>query len=171
MFFNGFHHYSHYIDYFSMNCVPQLAKKGGSVVVSDSPVPVAKIDTACKSNISIFTKKITKILVLTWEISRLNDFILIFHVLSSSTVRTTPFFSISCLLYMCFRRLSLLIQTKVYLSASFVCNWRFSFFCEILLHKYHIDGKHVRVYHSRICQQTSFLAMAISKYGHWRGGA
>jgi hypothetical protein len=38
-------------------------------------------------------------------------------------------------------------------------------FCEILLHKYHIDGKHVRVYHSRICQQTSFLAMAISKYG------
>jgi hypothetical protein len=47
----------------------------------------------------------------------------------------------------------------------------FSFFCEILLHRYHIDGKHVRVYHSRICQQTSFLAMAISKYGHWRGGA
>jgi uncharacterized protein (DUF1684 family) len=27
------------------------------VVVSDSPVPVAKIDTACKSNISIFKKK------------------------------------------------------------------------------------------------------------------
>jgi hypothetical protein len=46
----------------------------------------------------------------------------------------------------------------------------FSFFCEILLHKYHIDGKHVRVYHSGICQQTSFFAMAISKYGHWRGG-
>jgi hypothetical protein len=42
----------------------------------------------------------------------------------------------------------------------------FSFFCEILLHKYHIDSKQVRVYHSRICQQTSFLAMAISKYGH-----
>jgi hypothetical protein len=36
----------------------------------------------------------------------------------------------------------------------------FSFFCEILLHKYHIDSKQVRVYHSRICQQTSFLAMA-----------
>jgi hypothetical protein len=30
------------------------------VVVSDSPVPVAKIDTACKSNISILKKKITK---------------------------------------------------------------------------------------------------------------
>jgi hypothetical protein len=29
-----------------MNCVSQLAKK--EVVVSDSPVPVAKIDTACK---------------------------------------------------------------------------------------------------------------------------
>jgi hypothetical protein len=28
-FFNGFHHYSHYIDYFSINCVPQLVKKGG----------------------------------------------------------------------------------------------------------------------------------------------
>jgi hypothetical protein len=39
------------------------------------------------------------------------------------------------------------------------------------LHKYHIDSKKVRVYHSRICQQTSFLAMAISKYEHWRGGA
>jgi uncharacterized protein (DUF1684 family) len=46
-----------------MNCVPQLAKTG--VVVSDSPVPVAKIDTACKSNISIFRKKNTKMLVLT----------------------------------------------------------------------------------------------------------
>jgi hypothetical protein len=34
--FNGFHHYSPYIDYFSINCVPQLAKKG--VVVTDSPV-------------------------------------------------------------------------------------------------------------------------------------
>jgi hypothetical protein len=44
-----------------MNCVPQLAK----MVVSDSPVPVAKIDTACKSNISIFTRRITKMLVLT----------------------------------------------------------------------------------------------------------
>jgi uncharacterized protein (DUF1684 family) len=31
-------------------------QKGG-VVVSDSPVPVAKIDTACKSNISILRKK------------------------------------------------------------------------------------------------------------------
>jgi hypothetical protein len=28
-FFNGFHHYSPYIDYFSINCIPQLAKKGG----------------------------------------------------------------------------------------------------------------------------------------------
>jgi hypothetical protein len=36
----------------------------------------------------------------------------------------------------------------------------FSFCGDILLHKYHIDGKHVRVYHSRICHQTSFLAMA-----------
>jgi hypothetical protein len=42
-FFNGFLHYSPYIDYSSINCVPQLAKKG--VVLSDSPVPVAKIDT------------------------------------------------------------------------------------------------------------------------------
>jgi hypothetical protein len=41
--------------------------------------------------------------------------------------------------------------------------WRLSV---LLLHKYHIDSKKVRVYHSRICQQTSFLAMAISKYGH-----
>jgi uncharacterized protein (DUF1684 family) len=32
-----------------------LQKKG--VVVSDSPVPVAKIDTACKSNTSILKKK------------------------------------------------------------------------------------------------------------------
>jgi hypothetical protein len=39
-FFNGFHHYSPYIDYSSINCVPQLAKKG--VVVSDSPVPLGK---------------------------------------------------------------------------------------------------------------------------------
>ena len=39
--FNGFHHYSHYIDYFSINYVSQLAN--GGVVVSDSPVPVAKI--------------------------------------------------------------------------------------------------------------------------------
>jgi hypothetical protein len=46
-----------------MNCVPQLAKSG--VVVSDSPVPVAKIDTACKSNISIFARRITTMLVLT----------------------------------------------------------------------------------------------------------
>ena len=53
MFFNGFH-YCNYIDYFFINCVPQLAKMG--VVVSDSPVPVAKIDTACKSNISILKK-------------------------------------------------------------------------------------------------------------------
>jgi hypothetical protein len=60
IFFNGFHHYSHYIDYFSINCVPQLANKRG---VSDSPVPVAKIDTAYKSNISILKKKITKMLV------------------------------------------------------------------------------------------------------------
>ena len=58
--FNGFHQYSHYIDYFSINCVPQLAKRG----VSDSPVSVAKIDTACKSSISILIKKITKMLVL-----------------------------------------------------------------------------------------------------------
>jgi hypothetical protein len=35
------------------------------VVVSDSPVPVKKIDIACKSNISILKKKITKMLVLT----------------------------------------------------------------------------------------------------------
>jgi hypothetical protein len=42
---------------------PYFAKKG--VVVSDSPVPLAKIDTACKSNISILKKKITKMLVLT----------------------------------------------------------------------------------------------------------
>jgi hypothetical protein len=42
-----------------------MEKNSVTVVVSDSPVPVAKIDTACKSNISIFTKKITKILVLT----------------------------------------------------------------------------------------------------------
>jgi hypothetical protein len=42
---------------------PQLAKKG--VVVTDSPVPVAKIDTTCKSNISILKKKIPKMLVLT----------------------------------------------------------------------------------------------------------
>ena len=62
-FVNGFHHYSHYINYFSINCVAQLARKG--VVVSDSPVPMAKIDTACKSNISILTEKITKMLVLT----------------------------------------------------------------------------------------------------------
>jgi hypothetical protein len=27
-FFNGFHHYSHYIDYFFINCVPQLQGKG-----------------------------------------------------------------------------------------------------------------------------------------------
>jgi hypothetical protein len=27
-FFDGFHHYSQYIDYFSMNCVSQLAKTG-----------------------------------------------------------------------------------------------------------------------------------------------
>ena len=46
-----------------MKFVPQLAKKG--VVVSDSPVPVAKIDTACKSNISIYRKKITNMFVLT----------------------------------------------------------------------------------------------------------
>ena len=26
--FNGFHHYSPYIDYFSINCVPQLARRG-----------------------------------------------------------------------------------------------------------------------------------------------
>jgi hypothetical protein len=50
--------------------------------VLDVQVPVAKIDTACKLNISIFTKKITKILVLTWESSRLNDFILTLHMLS-----------------------------------------------------------------------------------------
>ena len=62
VFLNGFHHYSHYIAYFSINCVPQLAKKG---CVSDLPVSVAKIDTACESNISILKKKITKILVLT----------------------------------------------------------------------------------------------------------
>jgi uncharacterized protein (DUF1684 family) len=47
---------SHYINYFSINCVRQLAKKGG-VVLSESPVPVTKIDTACKSNISILKKK------------------------------------------------------------------------------------------------------------------
>ena len=41
-----------------------LQQKG--VVVSDSPEPVAKIDTACKSNISILKKKITHMLVLTW---------------------------------------------------------------------------------------------------------
>jgi hypothetical protein len=34
---------------------------------------------------------------------------LILHVLSSSSVRMNPFFSISCLLYMCFGRLLLLI--------------------------------------------------------------
>jgi hypothetical protein len=44
---------------------------------------------------------ITKMLVLTWESSRLKDLILILHVLSSSSVRMNPFFSISCLLYMC----------------------------------------------------------------------
>jgi hypothetical protein len=63
-FFNGFLHYSPYIDYSSINCVPQLAKKG--VVVSDSPVPVAKIDTACKSNI-------TKMLVFTHRQLQTND--------------------------------------------------------------------------------------------------
>jgi hypothetical protein len=31
-FFNGFLHYSPYIDYSSINCVPQLAKKGGGGV-------------------------------------------------------------------------------------------------------------------------------------------
>jgi hypothetical protein len=57
-------------------------------------VPVAKIDTACKSNISIFTRRITKMLVLTWDISRLKDLILIIHVLSllsSSSVRPPVF--------------------------------------------------------------------------------
>jgi hypothetical protein len=38
-----------------MNCVPQLSKR--EVVVSDSPVPVVKIDTACK----LFVDKYEKI--------------------------------------------------------------------------------------------------------------
>ena len=59
--------------------------------MSDSTVPVAKIDTACKSNISIFSRKITKMLVLTWENSRLKDLILILHVISSSSVRPPVF--------------------------------------------------------------------------------
>jgi hypothetical protein len=45
-------------DDFNLKCVPQLAIKG--VVVTDSPMPVAKIDTACKSNISILKKKSRK---------------------------------------------------------------------------------------------------------------
>jgi hypothetical protein len=55
-----------------MNSKQLILKKGGSttckkgdrVMVSDSHVPVAKIDTACKSSISILIKKITKMLVL-----------------------------------------------------------------------------------------------------------
>jgi hypothetical protein len=54
-------------------------------------VPVAKIDTACTSTISIFTRRITKMLVLTWENSRLKDLILILHVLSSSSVQHPVF--------------------------------------------------------------------------------
>ena len=54
-FFNGFHHYSHYIDYFSINCVPQLQGKGR--VVSDPPVQIKHLD---------HRKKIKKMLVLTW---------------------------------------------------------------------------------------------------------
>ena len=63
-FFNGFHHYSPYIDYSSINCVPQLAKKG--VVVSDSPVPVAKNRYCMQIKHLDLKKKITKMLVLTW---------------------------------------------------------------------------------------------------------
>ena len=40
--FNGFHHYSQYIDYFSINCVPQLQGKGR--VVSDPPVQIKHLD-------------------------------------------------------------------------------------------------------------------------------
>ena len=38
-----------------MHCVPQPSKR--EVVVSDSPVPVVKIDTACKSKIFDLYKK------------------------------------------------------------------------------------------------------------------
>jgi hypothetical protein len=41
----------------------------------------------------------------------------------------------------------------------------FSFLCEIRIHKYHIDGKHVRVYHSRICRQTSFMRWRFPNMG------
>jgi hypothetical protein len=39
-------------------------------------------------------------------------------------------------------------------------------YLEIAIAKKLVFSKQVRGYHSRICQQTSFLAMAISKYGH-----
>ena len=95
--------------------------------------------------------------------------ILILHVLSSSSVGTTPFVSVSavcctCVSGDCHFQFKQKFTSQHHLSVTddvYIC-----LFCEILLHKYHIDGKHVRVYQSLICQQTSFLAMANSKYGH-----
>ena len=77
---------------------------------------------------------------------------------------TTPFFAVNVL------QVIVIINLDKGLPLSIIClqltMCKYSFFCEILLHKYHIHGKHVRVYQSRICQQTSLLAMVISKYGH-----
>jgi hypothetical protein len=38
-------------------------------------------------------------------------------------------------------------------------------FCEILLHKYHIDGKHVRVYHSLFVNKQAFWRWRIPNMG------
>ena len=69
-------------------------QKGG-VVVSDSPVPVAKIDTACKSNISILRKKdhenVGINMIEFWAYVSYFDSPCA-AMRSSSSVGTTPFF-------------------------------------------------------------------------------
>jgi hypothetical protein len=95
--------------------------------------------------------------------------VLILHVLSSSSVGTTPFYQYQLFAVHVLQEIGIFNLNKGLL-LSIIClqltMCTFTFFCEILLHKYHIDGKHVRVYHSLICQQASFLAIANSKYGH-----
>jgi hypothetical protein len=95
--------------------------------------------------------------------------ILILHVLSSSSVGTTPFFqyqlfAVHVLQEIVIFNLNKGLPLSIISLQLTMCT--FAFFCEILLHKYHIDGNHVRVYQSLICQQTSLLAMANSKYWH-----
>jgi hypothetical protein len=147
MFFNGFHHLSLYWLFLSKLCKLIMTISWSTCILKKGGR--------------------TELEESTWKIKIRYISLELYHV--NTNIFVILFLCLICMQYLFLPQAQVNQTPPPPFFAS--CGTQICLFCEILLHKYHIDGKHVRVYQSLICQQTSFLAMANSKYGHWRDGA